>query len=146
MHELAMAIGIVGGLVSYEILGLLPGGIVTPGYLALFVDQPIRIAGTLIVSLLTYAGIKGLSCFVILFGRRRFALTMLMSFLLRWGWDVLVGEVLISVPELRVVGFIVPGLIAVDFERQGIFATLCTMTIVTTLVRLVLMSWSSLFF
>jgi len=146
MHELAIAIGIFGGLLSYELMGLSPGGIVTPGYLALFVDQPMRILGTLIVSMATYAGVRLLSNFMLLFGRRRFVVTMLMSFLLRWGWDLLVGQVLLTTPELRVVGFIVPGLIANDFERQGVCATVCILTVVTTFVRLILITAGKLFF
>jgi len=146
MHELSIALGIFGGLLSYELLGISPGGIVTPGYLALFVDQPIRILGTLIVSFATYGAVRLLSIFMLLFGKRRFVVAMLVSFLLRWGWEMLIGQVLVNSPELRVVGFIVPGLIANDFERQGIVNTLCILTVVTAFVRLLLLSTGALVF
>ncbi|RXG66319.1 poly-gamma-glutamate biosynthesis protein PgsC, partial [Candidatus Atribacteria bacterium 1244-E10-H5-B2] len=48
----AIGIGIVVSFAFYEIVGLSPGGIVVPGYIALFLDQPIRILVTLLVALL----------------------------------------------------------------------------------------------
>ena len=140
MHELALALGMFGGLLSYELIGFAPGGIVTPGYLALFVDQPVRILGTLIVSGATLGLVRLISMFMILFGRRRFVVTMLASFLLRWVWDSCIVQLPFGVPELRVIGFIVPGLIANDLERQGVVGTLCSLVVVTAFVRLVLVA------
>lgn len=142
MYELSIAVGIFGGLMSYEFLGFSPGGIITPGYLALFIDQPMRIVGTLIIGLATYGAIKLLSSCIVLYGRRRFVVTMLLSFVLRWIWDMLIMQIPIPVPELRVIGFIVPGLIANDLERQGITGTFSALIIVTVFVRLVMFSIS----
>lgn len=140
MHELAIAIGIFGGLLSYEFLGFSPGGIVTPGYLALFIDQPVRILGTLVVAALTFGVVKLLSGIMILYGRRRFVVTMLVSFLLRWLWDTVIVTMPVAFPELRVIGFIVPGLIANDLERQGALGTMTSLTVVTAFVRLVVVA------
>jgi gamma-polyglutamate biosynthesis protein CapC len=136
MYELAIALGMFGGLLSYELIGFSPGGIVTPGYLALFIDQPIRILGTLVVSAATYGVVRLLSGFTILYGRRRFVITMLVSFLLRWGWGAFLMQVPVAVPELRVIGFIVPGLIANDLDRQGPLGTVSALVVVTTFVVL----------
>jgi gamma-polyglutamate biosynthesis protein CapC len=147
MHEIALVLGILGGLLSYEFLGFSPGGIVTPGYLAIFADQPIRIVGTIAVSLCTLVVVRVLGLWMILFGRRRFAVTMLVSFILRWAWDLATMQAAIAVPdmpEMRVVGFIVPGLIANDLERQGIAGTLSVTAIVTALVRLALLFFGSI--
>lgn len=43
----AIGIGIIIGFLFYEVVGLSPGGIVVPGYLALFIDQPGRIVLTI---------------------------------------------------------------------------------------------------
>ena len=139
MYEFAIAVGMFGGLLSYEFLGFSPGGIITPGYLALFVDQPVRIAGTLLIALATFGIIRLLSSWIILYGRRRFVVTMLVSFLLRWAWDELVMRIPVPVPELRVIGYIIPGLIANDLERQGITGTLSSLTVVTVFVRLLML-------
>ena len=135
----AIGIGIVVSFAFYEIVGLSPGGIVVPGYVALFLDQPIRILVTLLVALLTYFAVKILSNYIILYGRRRFLTMVLVSFLLKW----LIEEIVIKMPipgiELRSIGYIIPGLIANEMRRQGIFPTLYSLAIVSILVRLILL-------
>jgi poly-gamma-glutamate biosynthesis protein PgsC/CapC len=138
--ELSLALGIAFGFLSYELVGLSPGGIVTPGYVALFMDQPVRILGTLLVSIATFLLVRQASRFFILFGRRRFAVVMLASFLLRWVWEVSLARSPVDLPELRVIGFIVPGLIANDMERQGVLNTAATLLIVASILRLVLLA------
>jgi len=135
----AIGIGMVVSFAFYEIVGLSPGGIVVPGYIALFLDQPIRILVTLLVALLTYFAVKILSNYIILYGRRRFLAMVLVSFLLKW----LIEEIIIKMPisdiELRSIGYIIPGLIANEMRRQGIFPTLYSLAIVSAIVRLVLL-------
>jgi len=80
----AIGIGIVVSFAFYEIVGLSPGGIVVPGYIALFLDQPIRILVTLLAALLTYFIVRKLSNYIILYGRRRFLAMILIGFLLKW--------------------------------------------------------------
>ena len=135
----AIGIGIVVSFAFYEIVGFSPGGIVVPGYIALFLDQPIRILVTLLVALLTYFAVKMLSNYMILYGRRRFLAMVLIGFLLKW----LVEEIIITVPisgiELRSIGYIVPGLIANEMRRQGILPTIYSLVIVSIMVRLLLL-------
>ncbi|HPF70070.1 MAG TPA: poly-gamma-glutamate biosynthesis protein PgsC/CapC, partial [Candidatus Krumholzibacteria bacterium] len=38
-------------LVFSEILGLAAGGLVVPGYIALYLDQPLRVLSTILVAL-----------------------------------------------------------------------------------------------
>jgi poly-gamma-glutamate biosynthesis protein PgsC/CapC len=135
----AIGIGVMVSFVFYEMVGFSPGGIVVPGYVALFLDQPIRILVTLLVALLTYFAVKILSNYIILYGRRRFLAMVLVSFLLKW----LIEEIIIKMPisgiELRSIGYIIPGLIANEMRRQGIFPTLYSLAIVSILVRLILL-------
>lgn len=135
----AIGIGVMVSFAFYEIIGLSPGGIVVPGYIALFLDQPIRILVTLLVALLTYFVVKILSNYIILYGRRRFLTMVLVSFLLKW----LIEEIIIKMPisgiELRNIGYIIPGLIANEMRRQGILPTIYSLAIVSVLVRLILL-------
>jgi poly-gamma-glutamate biosynthesis protein PgsC/CapC len=135
----AIGIGMVVSFAFYEMVGLSPGGIVVPGYIALFLDQPIRILVTLLVALLTYFSVKILSNYIILYGRRRFLAMILIGFLLKW----LIEEIIITMPifgiELRSIGYIIPGLIANEMGRQGIFSTLYSLAIVSIIVRLILL-------
>ncbi len=54
MIELAITLGLIFSLLSYEVFGLAAGGIVVPGYIALLLSQPDRLAGIVLVSLSTY--------------------------------------------------------------------------------------------
>ena len=135
----AIGIGVMVSFAFYEIVGFSPWGIVVPGYVALFLDQPIRILVTVLASLLTYFAVKILSNYIILYGRRRFLTMVLVSFLLKW----LIEEIIIKMPvsgiELRSIGYIIPGLIANEMRRQGIFPTLYSLVIVSVIVRLILL-------
>jgi poly-gamma-glutamate biosynthesis protein PgsC/CapC len=134
--EISLALGIFSGLACHEILGLSPGGIVVPGYLALFMDQPVRLLGTFLVSLITYSLIAWASGHVVLFGRRRFAVIMLTSFFLRWLWETAWIVSPVSGAGLRAIGYIVPGLMANEMMRQGVINTVCTVMIATSFVRI----------
>ena len=132
-----MGLGIVFGLAFYELVGRSPGGIVAPAYIAFFWDQPGRVAATLAVSLITYGAVALAGRYLLLFGRRRTGLMLLVGFLLRWLWE---STTVTFAPgtAFDAIGFIVPGLIANDLDRQGIVATWSSLLIVAALVRLTL--------
>jgi poly-gamma-glutamate biosynthesis protein PgsC/CapC len=135
----AIGIGVMVSFVFYEMVGFSPGGIVVPGYVALFLNQPIRILVTLLVALLTYFTVKILSNYIILYGRRRFLAMVLVSFLLKWLIEEMIIKMPISGVELRSIGYIIPGLIANEMRRQGIFPTIYSLAIVSIIVRLILL-------
>lgn len=127
-------------LIFSEMLGASAGGIVVPGYLALYLDKPMQIVGTLIVSLLTWGIIRVIGQFTLLFGRRRMVLSILIGFILGWGTRLLVfHNFTVYTYQMQSIGYIIPGLIANWFERQGLVKTLATMGISTIVVRLALM-------
>lgn len=132
----SLALGMGMGLIYYEVLGFSPGGMIAPGYLAMLINQPTRVVATLMVSLLTWLLVRNLSQVVILYGRRRFVLTILVGFL--------ISRLVEAAPwtggygEIRAIGYIVPGLIANDIENQGFLPTLASLLAVAAIVRLVL--------
>ena len=139
MVELALGLGIALNLLFTEVLGLTSGGLVVPGYLALHLSQPARLLATIAVGGATFAAVRyGWMRLAVLYGRRRFGVTILTGFVLH-GLYTLVLSSAPAPADLRVVGYIVPGLIANWFERQGFWKTLSTMTIAAVLVRLMLM-------
>ncbi|GAB4364790.1 MAG: poly-gamma-glutamate biosynthesis protein PgsC [Calditrichia bacterium] len=137
----AFGLGIAVGFVFFEVTGLTAGGIIVPGYLALYIEQPLRIGTTLFISLATYGLVLGLSQFLIVFGRRRFLLMILLGFLLRAGFDLLRVHLPETTLDLQVIGYIIPGLIANEFYRQGILRTILAMGVVSIAVFLVLKLW-----
>ena len=138
--QAAVGIGVIISLIFSELLGASAGGIVVPGYLALYLDKPLQILGTLIISLLTWGIIRIIGKFTLLFGKRRMVLSILIGFILGWASRLLViNDVTVMQLQMQSIGYIVPGLIANWFERQGFWKTVSTMSIAAILVRLVLM-------
>ena len=139
MVELSIGLGLVLSLIVSEAFGLASAGLVVPGYLALYLDQPPRLAATVAVALLTWAAVRfGLSRLVVLYGRRRFAITVLVGYLLNAALEHLLLVMPAAPLELRAIGYIVPGLIANTALAQGPFVTLGTTFLVAAAVRAVL--------
>ncbi|MDD3655280.1 MAG: poly-gamma-glutamate biosynthesis protein PgsC [Atribacterota bacterium] len=134
----AIGIGIVIGFVFYELVGLSPGGIIVPGYIALFIDQPWRIIITIGIAILTYYIVLFLSNYLILYGKRRFFSMILISFIVKWLVEGLIFQLPIASIEIQSIGYIIPGLLANEIQRQGILPTLLATAIVAILVRFIL--------
>lgn len=135
----SIGIGLVISLMFSELLGLAAGGMVVPGYIALYINQPVAVMGTLFVSFLTYFIVRTLSSYIIIYGRRRTVLMILVGFLL--GWFLRSLEVLAyknTEIDLVIVGYIIPGLIAIWMERQGILETITTLITSSIIIRLLL--------
>lgn len=134
----AFALGIALGFLFFEITGLTAGGIIVPGYIALYVDKPVAIATTLFIAFTAYGSVLLLSQWMIVFGKRRFLLMILAGFLLRIFFDILKINNFDTSLDLQVIGYIIPGLIANEFARQGIIKTILAVIIVSGLVYLLL--------
>jgi poly-gamma-glutamate biosynthesis protein PgsC/CapC len=137
MVEAAVGLGVIVSLIFTELLGASAGGIVVPGYLALYLDRPVQILTTLLVALATWLLIRIISSFTILYGKRRMALSILLGFIL--GWVVTGMKLNVLSFNVESVGYIIPGLIANWLERQGVVKTMSTMIIAAVLVRITLM-------
>lgn len=125
-------IGLLASLLFIGLTGYYPGGIIVPSYLVLFMDQPARIIGTLLASLLTMLCFKLASQYLILFGRRRLVFMILLGGLWTFIWLQIFPFVFPASLEFRVIGWVIPGLIANHFERQGVAVT--TASLVTVMV------------
>jgi gamma-polyglutamate biosynthesis protein CapC len=138
--ELAIGLGLTLSLVVSEVFGLASAGLVVPGYLALYLDQPARIGATLLVAAATWAVVRfGFARVVVLYGRRRFGVTVLAGFLLNAALDHALFALPAEAAGLRAVGYIVPGLIANTALAQGVWATVGMTLLVSAAVRVILM-------
>ena len=139
----SIGLGLVVALVFSEILGLAAGGLVVPGYIALYLDQPMRILGTILAALVTYGFIRLLSRFILLYGRRTMVFSVLAGFLFGYLTRYLLifnatYGLGVDASVIQSIGYIIPGLIAYWMLRQGVVETLCTMLIAAFIVRLAL--------
>jgi poly-gamma-glutamate biosynthesis protein PgsC/CapC len=134
--ELALGLGITLNLILTEVCGLASAGLVVPGYLAIYLTQPSRLLATWVVALATWAVVRfGVARLVVLYGRRRFGVTVLTGFLmnalLAYAMRVLPPEPI----DLRAIGFIIPGLIANQIFVQGVWTTVGMTFFAAALVR-----------
>jgi poly-gamma-glutamate biosynthesis protein PgsC/CapC len=136
----SIGLGLIFGFFFYEWIGFSAGGFVVPGYIALQLHNPLMLGITLILSFLTYGCVKVVSRIAILYGRRRFILMILAGFTWQWIFTWLVIQKSPLDPEMQAFGFIIPGLIANEMERQRILPTLLSLLIVSVLVRLTLIA------
>lgn len=136
---ISIGLGLVINLAFTEFLGVGTGGMIVPGYLALYLDQPVMILLTLLASYLTYFIVHVLSTFMIIYGRRRTVLMILVGFLLGWFIRSLGSlELPIGNLEMTIVGYIIPGLIAIWVDRQGTIETFSSLITAGVMVRLAL--------
>lgn len=140
----AIAIGLVYGFFLFEWLGIVAGGLIAPGYLALSFDKPFIIAICIGVAIATMLLVRLLSSAAILYGRRRFIVCVLIAFALQWtAVSALMGSEL-GAGRVEVVGYIIPGLLANEMERQGAGRTLLALLLLSAAVRLTLMAMEAL--
>lgn len=136
MLHSAVALSIIIGFIFTEFLGLLTGGMISAGYLAFYLEQPYRIGSTLILAILIFILVKVLSKYIILFGRRRFMLTVILGLIL----SALIEKAFIFMTDInqdmRIIGYIIPGLIANDMMKQGVIKTLVAVVLVSSLIWL----------
>jgi poly-gamma-glutamate biosynthesis protein PgsC/CapC len=132
----ALIIGVVVSLALTELVGLTPGGIIVPGYVALLLDRPAALFAFLLVAAASYGIVLALATRVMLFGNRRFAVTLLAGLTLSAGVQWAAPLYLPAYVEWVGLGFIVPGLLAHQFDRQGVWPTLLMLAIAAPLVRL----------
>ena len=143
---LAIGLGMVLSLFLTETLGVMAGGIIVPGYIALHLHEPSMVIGTFIISLITYSLVFLLSKIMLIYGRRRLILSLLIGFLIGYVCNNLsMSDIPIinlfspSSSEIQYIGYIIPGLIASWMDKQGILRTISVVLIVSTIVNLFLM-------
>jgi len=146
----SIGIGLAISLLFSEMFGLAAGGMVVPGYIALYLNRPIDVILTLIAALITYFAVHSLSTFMIVYGKRRTVLMITIGYLIRGLMDQIpfyasdplfaFSERFGGAPaEFAVIGYVIPGLIAIWMDRQGVIETLAALVTSSVVVRLVLM-------
>jgi gamma-polyglutamate biosynthesis protein CapC len=122
---IALAIGLLLALVCYLTTNLSPGGMITPGWLALTVVEDVQKVAVIVgVTVITYLGVRGLQRVVILYGKRLFAAVIMLSVLFSTGVFLLVQRDYPLIFAHETLGFVIPGLVAYQLVRQPPVATL----------------------
>ena len=135
-----IGIGMVLSLFLTETLGVTAGGIIVPGYIAMNLDDPYRVLTTFSISIITFLIIKLLSQFILLYGKRRLVMALLLGFFLGY-FTRIENNLLFNITQMdfMVIGNIIPGLIANWMDRQGVLRTICTVLITAGITKLCIM-------
>ena len=138
---LGISLGLLFSLMCYLITNLSPGGMITPGWMALtLVEDARRMLLIVAVVVLSYFLMRGMQRVVILYGKRLFASVVLLGVFLQM---TLFLFLLNDFPLLfthETLGFIVPGLITYQLIRQPIAPTLLATGLVTALAYAVMIT------
>ena len=140
-----IGIGMVLSLFLTETLGVTAGGIIVPGYIAMNLESPQRLIITFGISILTFLIIKLLSKFIMVYGKRRLVLALLIGFLFGYlsrSENMITAD--LGTTDFIVIGNIIPGLIANWMDRQGVLRTISTVLITAGITKLCIMTISML--
>ncbi|MFD3802078.1 poly-gamma-glutamate biosynthesis protein PgsC/CapC [Streptomyces sp. NPDC058611] len=122
---IGIALGLLFSLLCYLTTNLSPGGMITPGWLALTLIEDLQRAALVVgITALTYALTLVTQKFVILYGKRLFAAVVLIGVLLQATVVIVLQMKFPLLYANQTLGFIVPGLIAYQLVRQPKGATM----------------------
>jgi gamma-polyglutamate biosynthesis protein CapC len=138
--SLSIAVGLAVSLLFSEVFGLAAGGMVVPGYIALNLGNPVDVGLTLLAGFVTYVLVHSLSTVLVIYGKRRTTIMILVGYLIGAFLRNFFAQASVFPPgtEYHVIGYIIPGLIAIWFDRQGTAETVCALLIAAVVVRLIL--------
>jgi len=137
-HEtFCLAIGMLLGMFYYHKTGWACGGIITPGIIAMYIANPLQVAVSIAAGLLTWVVLDLLVRRFSIYGRQRLATAMLIALALRYPLVSVWGETSLWL------GWVVPGLIGADIQRQGVLTTLTAVVAVSvaTAMSIQLLQW-----
>lgn len=138
---LAIGIGMCLSLMLTETLGVTAGGVIVPGYIALFLDEPFKIIVTFSIAILVVLIIKVLSNFMFIYGKRRLVLSLMLGFIFGYFSKLYLDPnkfLFMGSFDLSSIGNIIPGLIASWMDRQGTLKTISVIMIIAVACRLIL--------
>ena len=93
----------------------------------------------LIISCLTYFIVSnGISKWVILYGRRKFAAMILTGMVIKFIFDLLYPLTPFEMVEVSGIGVVIPGIIANTIQKQGVVITLSTTMLLTCITYIIL--------
>lgn len=138
MAEIVL-LGLIIGIIFYEITEISPGGLIVPGMIAYYIFDPYRIAVTIVVSLISLLIVKLISSQTILYGKRRFVLHIIVAILLTFLINAFGERFGIAYLTIPVIGFVIPGIISNEMNKQGMFKTLIGLFIVTGIISLLVL-------
>ena len=163
---IALALGMIISLILTETVGVTAGGLIVPGYIAIYLHEPYMVIVTFSISLLTLLILKLLSKHIIIYGKRRLVFCLILSFFLGalirefsqyvrifkpdisflYGFEGLHSFLFdFTGNEMIFIGYLIPGLISSWMDKQGVVSTAAIIFIISGFINLLLMVLGKLY-
>lgn len=133
----SIIVGLILAIIFYEVTHLTPGGLIVPGLLAMYLQRWDWILATIVIAIITYGIIRFLSRYVLLFGKRKFVLAILISLVLSYLLSFITSYIPFSWANISIIGYTIAGIIASNIDRQGLVKTIPALGIVLLMTQLV---------
>lgn len=134
MFALTMTVGIAVAVILLELTGLIAGGIIVPAYVSLILFSPASLGALLAMAVAILLALRLLGQFIALYGTRRYGISVLLGGVLNAFAQNLLAPAALPI-EWSAFGYLVPGLMAYHFDRQGVVRTVLMIAIAAPLVR-----------
>ena len=134
MFALTMTVGIAVAVILLELTGLIAGGIIVPAYVSLILFSPASLGMLLGMALAVLLALRLLGQVIALYGARRYGISVLLGGVLNAFVQDLLAPAALPI-EWSAFGYLVPGLVAYHFDRQGVARTVLMIAIAAPLVR-----------
>ena len=141
----SIGLGLAVSLLFSELYGLAAGGMVVPGYIALSLSKPLDVVLTIAAGIATYAIVHALSMTTVIYGKRRTVIMILVGYVIGMSLGSMsMGPLepysarFAGATDIAVIGYIIPGLIGIWIDRQGLIETISTLLSAAVVVRLLL--------
>jgi len=148
LARLTIIIGILVATLIYKQTGMTLGGVIVPGYLALFLRYPMNILVTLTAASLAFLVVHFiLKKRFLMDGRQLFEVEVLVALVLQVIWNITSGYYGQIEPNwfpIFGIGFILPGVIAHEMGRGGWARTLVTTVLGAMLVYVIIVPLASI--
>jgi gamma-polyglutamate biosynthesis protein CapC len=130
------ALGVAIALLVERASGYVPGGVIVPGFLAIALSDPLQVLATLGVAIAVLGIFRLVEPHMVLYGRGRFGFFILTGIVIKLALAAVAPGIGVPPYGLLVIGFLIPGITANAFARQGILPTLGALAVALAVTRL----------
>lgn len=117
---LAIFLGLCLSLIIEIKLGISPGGVIVPSYMALVIDDFTTVISIFLVAIATFLLVKYvISRFMLIYGKRRFIACVMSALLIKGALALLYPLIPFSVLAFNGLGVVMSGIIANCYFKQG---------------------------
>lgn len=123
-YYVTIFVGLCLSLLVEVKLGISPGGVIVPSYIAMVLDRPTIVINIFLISIVAYLLVKYvLSKIMLVYGKRRFIACVMVALLLKFAMALLFPLIPFEVFAFSGIGVVASGILANSYFKQGVTLT-----------------------